>query len=409
MAVGGLIIAAAIVGGLVIARNLDVLMLHEETPVLAPTLTRAELRTPLDAVKHYQCNRCHQIDSLEPPSAPLNENCVTCHQAILDGRLSLSYDAKDIATWQSHLVHLVRTPSLDDVGQRVTRPWFISYLTAPYAVRPLGGATMPKLAVGPREAALLADFFHVQEVAEDAPPSVGDVARGEALYTSQGCAGCHSRGAPFAADHRYGAPAFREASSAQRRAPDLSFVQERMSQRQLRAWLSDPAKVLRDTEMPKPALSSSQVDDLVAFLWRPVAVAAPLPTRAPRLLEKAVRYRDVADKLTRHLCFHCHSDSARGGDLGPGNSGGLGYPGVSLDLATLDGVRRGIKRDGGFLGQPDRMPNGVPRLVASLMARKAEMRGTYDPALLGMPLGFPPLPDDEIDLIYTWLERGAPE
>jgi hypothetical protein len=27
--------------------------------------------------------------------------------------------------------------------------------------------------------------------------------------------------------------------------------------------------------------------------------------------------------------------------------------------------------------------------------------------VLGMPMGFPPIPDEEIDLINTWIEQGA--
>ncbi|WP_257451051.1 hypothetical protein [Archangium lipolyticum] len=72
-------------------------------------------------------------------------------------------------------------------------------------------------------------------------------------------------------------------------------------------------------------------------------------------------------------------------------------------------ILRGIKRDGQFRGLPDRLADGTPRLVASLLARHAEQSGLYDPAVMGMPLGFPPIPDEEIDLINTWIEQGAPE
>jgi hypothetical protein len=184
-----------------------------------------------------------------------------------------------------------------------------------------------------------------------------------------------------------------------------------MSLPQLRSWLGDPHRLLPDTEMPDFRFTPKQVEDLVTFLGEPLpeGAAAPSPAHRPRLLEREVHYPEIAQKLSRHLCFHCHSDMRRPGDQGPGNTGGFGYDGVSLDLATRAGILRGIKRDGQFRGLPDRLEDGTPRLVASLLARHAELDGHYDPALLGMPLGFPPIPDEEIDLINTWIEQGAPE
>lgn len=127
------------------------------------------------------------------------------------------------------------------------------------------------------------------------------------------------------------------------------------------------------------------------------------------VLDREVHYPEVAKKLSRHRCFHCHSDLNRPGDQGPGNTGGFGYSGVLLDLATREGIVRGLWRDGQFRGQPDRLEDGTPRMVASLLARQAELDGHADPAVLGMPLGFPPIPDEDIDLINTWIVRGVPE
>nr|WP_236673251.1 cytochrome c [Comamonas sp. JC664] len=263
--------------------------------------------------------------------------------------------------------------------------------------------------MGPRDAELIADFFGVTEEESEAPES-GDAAAGQALYEKNACASCHFRGDAPLASLRYGAPEFR-AVSARRRAPDLRHVRSRMSLAQLRRWLRDPQGVLPGTEMPTFAFTPKEVDDLAAFLRAPVpeAASAPRARYTPRLLEREVRYAEVARKLTSHLCFHCHSDSRRAGDQGPGNSGGLGYDGVSLDLATREGIVRGLRRDGKFRGLPDRLEDGTPRLVASLIARHAEWDGHAQPGVLGMPLGLPPLPDEDIDLLFTWIEQGAPE
>ncbi|WP_224364370.1 c-type cytochrome [Hyalangium versicolor] len=393
--------------GFVLVRDSDVLALRLRTRNLAPT--RQSLETPRDAVEHFQCNRCHVVPGIEPASARLSENCVTCHQAITAGRLDLWYETEDVARWKENLTHLMRTPDLGSLGKRVKRSWLTAWLQAPHVVRPLYGATMPKLKIGPREAGLIADFFAVSEE-DSGEPTRGDAAAGRALYEKSQCARCHYRGDSPLASLRYGAPEFRS-PSARRRAPDLRYVRSRMSLSQLRNWLTDPQRVLPDTEMPSFPFTAKEVEDLAAFLSEPLPemAAAPRPAYKPRLLEHEVHYPEVAQKLSRHLCFHCHSATNRPGDRGPGNSGGFGYEGVSLDLATRAGILRGIKRDGQFRGLPDRQEDGTPRLVASLLARHTELDGHYDAALMGMPLGFPPIPDEEIDLIYTWIEQGAPE
>ncbi|WP_257458402.1 c-type cytochrome [Archangium lipolyticum] len=404
---GAALLAVIAGGGFVLVRDADVLALRLPTRVLAPT--KHSLESPRDAVEHFQCNRCHVVPGIEPTSARMSENCVTCHQAITAGRLDLWYKAAYVQRWKEHLTHLVRTPDLGSLGQRVKRSWLTTWLQAPHVVRPLYGATMPKMKIGPREAELIADFFEVTE--EDSPELPrGDAAAGRALYEKSQCSSCHYRGDAPLESLRYGAPEFR-GPSARRRAPDLRFVRSRMSLAQLRSWLGEPHRILPDTEMPTFPFTSKDIEDLATFLSEPLpgVAAEPRPAYRPRRLEREVHYQEVAQKLSRHLCFHCHSDRNREGDQGPGNSGGFGYDGVSLDLATREGILRGIKRDGRFRGLPDRLENGTPRLVASLLARHAELSGNYDPAVMGMPLGLPPIPNEEIDLIYTWIEQGAPE
>lgn len=400
---GAALVLATVAVGTVLWRDADVLALRLPTRVLAPTART--LTRPRDVVEHYQCNRCHVVPGLEPTSAPLAENCVTCHQAIQGGRLDLWYQEAEVKKWKGHLTHLVRTPELATLSKRVKRSWLIAWLEAPHVVRPLYGATMPRLKVGPAEAALIADFFSVTEEEAGAAPG-GDAARGAAVYARRECGSCHFIGdAPVL---RYGAPEF-QAPSAKRRAPDLRYARERMSLTQLRSWLTDPHALLAGTEMPAFQLTPTEVEDLVTFLSAPPAPRAVVPPRKALKLEREVHYPEVAQKLSRHLCFHCHSDMNRPGDQGPGNSGGMGYAGVSLDLSTREGLLRGVKRDGKFRGLPDRLEDGTPRLVASLLARHAELGGGADPEVLGMPLGFPPIADEEIDLINTWIEQGARE
>ncbi|RKI01747.1 cytochrome c family protein [Corallococcus sp. AB038B] len=388
---GVALVVAAAGGGSVLIRDADVLALRLPTRVLAPTKTSPA--TPREAVEHFQCNRCHVVPGLEPMSARLSENCVTCHQAISAGRMDLWYKQAEVERWKRHITHLVRTPDLGSLSQRVKREWIVSWLQAPHVVRPLYGATMPRMKVGPKDAELLADYFAVTEQ-ESEEPARGDVEAGRALYAAHPCASCHYRGDFPLASLRYGAPEF-HSDSSRRRAPDLRHVRDRMSLAQLRNWLTDPHRILPDTEMPTFSFTPKQVEDLAAFLREPLpkVAAAPVPRYQPRRLEREVHYPEVAQKLSRHLCFHCHSDMRRPGDQGPGNTGGFGYDGASLDMATRAGIVRGIQRDGQFRGLPDRLEDGTPRLVAALLARQGELDGHFQPGVLGMPLGLPPIPE----------------
>ncbi|WP_338868496.1 c-type cytochrome [Myxococcus stipitatus] len=403
---GAALLAATAAGAFVLVRDADIVALRFPTKVLAPTKPSPE--SPREAVEHFQCNRCHVVPGIEPASAALGENCVTCHQAITAGRLDLWYKEAEVLKWKKNLTHLMRTPDLGSVGQRIKRSWLVSWLQAPHSVRPLYGATMPRMKLGPRDAELIADFLHVTEE-ETAEDSSGDAAAGRLLYEKYGCSTCHFRADAPAEAPAYGSEAFR-AASARRRAPDLKHVRARMSLAQLRQWLRDPRGVLPDTQMPVFAFTPKEVEDLVAFLREPLPETEPGPRAPykPRRLEREVHYPEVAKKLTRHLCYHCHSDSRRAGDQGPGNSGGFGYTGASLDLATHEGILRGVKREGQFRGLPDRLEDGTPRLIATLLARRAELEGHAHPDVLGMPLGLPPIPDEDIDLISTWIEQGAP-
>jgi hypothetical protein len=51
----------------------------------------------------------------------------------------------------------------------------------------------------------------------------------------------------------------------------------------------------------------------------------------------------------------------------------------------------------------------MPRIVAHLWARHAEVAGTPVEGVTGMPLGLPPLPPEDIQLIETWIARGRPQ
>jgi hypothetical protein len=43
------------------------------------------------------------------------------------------------------------------------------------------------------------------------------------------------------------------------------------------------------------------------------------------------------------------------------------------------------------------------------MARYGEEAGTPNPNVRGMPLGLPPLPLEDIQLVETWIAQGRPQ
>jgi mono/diheme cytochrome c family protein len=75
------------------------------------------------------------------------------------------------------------------------------------------------------------------------------VARGQRLFTEQGCHGCHTVG-------KMGTPI----------AADLAHVGARYTRPQLESWLRDPAAQRPTAHMPRIQLSGAEVKALAAYL-----------------------------------------------------------------------------------------------------------------------------------------------
>ena len=98
-----------------------------------------------------------------------------------------------------------------------------------------------------------------EDIEETAAPSAMSAAeRGQALFVSRGCIGCHRHAAVTGADPMFqgtdGAPNLTDYD------PDPEFV---------RAWLSDPKAIRPNTVMPNLGLSESEIDALIAFMSAP--------------------------------------------------------------------------------------------------------------------------------------------
>jgi cytochrome c oxidase subunit 2 len=74
-------------------------------------------------------------------------------------------------------------------------------------------------------------------------------ARGEQLFVSQGCYGCHQVG-------KFGTPI----------GPDLSHLGTKYPIPYFRQWLRDPERVRATAHMPKLELTAEEIESLAAYL-----------------------------------------------------------------------------------------------------------------------------------------------
>ena len=119
-------------------------------------------------------------------------------------------------------------------------------------------------------------------------------------------------------------------------------------------------------------------------------------------------FAEVEARVFRRSCWHCHSEpDFNDGDGGPGNTGGLGFTGRGLSLASAAAVRSGARGDDGTRHSVlSKAATGAPRLVEVLLARQREEVGEVS-ALRGMPLGLPAVSAEDVQLVESWIASGA--
>ena len=360
-----------------------------------------------------QCARCH--DSAPAYAAPAGDgaaaeagaggeddkHCVKCHVDVVGGRFK---DHKEWASWRDNVEPLTVTPSLKST-ERFSYGWLVSYLQAPTDLRPHMVANMPRLRLSEEQARDVATFLTKSAAPRDDVSLEGaDLARGRKLLESKQCGTCHAfSGVPALTDKP------NPSEPASRLAPDLRYARERLDAATVLAWLADPLKVKSDTKMPQTEMTEAERKDLAAYiLSAKLAPRDKVDVKMPALLDREVGYKEVAEKLFGVTCVHCHGDPDKArGDGGPGNSGGFGFPPRALNLTSYKRTMAGYKDDEGerhsvFMKTAD----GTPRIVESLLARYREENGDPTGEVRGMPLGFPPVPMEDIALLATWISQG---
>ncbi len=358
----------------------------------------------------FECNRCHGGHQKIPP-ASRNHSCVRCHVDIGAGR-AFSPAERD-ALKRNVQFSLKHVPSLLAVDQRLRRDWLEQFLLSPHKLRPMLSASMPRLNLTTDEAKALAAYLSPQAASPAPNAFKGDSKRGQALMDEHGCGFCHRFTAGPSIAAKAPQPPPKDIEAAMLLAPDLRWTRDRWRRDRLVAWLVDPAKLKHDTAMPGFELTPTDAQDIAALiLTAPLGPLpkAPLPSRLA-LLERRVTYEEVATRVLRQTCRHCHSapDTAAG-DGGPGNTGGFGFAGRGLNLDGYSAVASGMVDDSGQRRSvfTPLTPGGPPYIIEALMARHAEEAGQPVPGIRGMPLGLAPLPLEDIQLLETWIAQGRP-
>jgi mono/diheme cytochrome c family protein len=292
---------------------------------------------------HYECNRCHEIDGVEPPEPALD--CAGCHRKVMAGEIDTSPEQR--RRWQASVASLGEVPSLHGTN-RFRRGWIVSLLQHGHDIRPNLGPSMPRFAMNDGDAEAIAAVLSPD--AAEPEPELGDPQRGRAVVEAKGCAVCHRfSGVPML---QIGGRVDLEPqalSRGQRLAPDLRWTRERLRPRAVIAWLEEPSSVKADAAMPKIPMTPQEIADAAAYLLTaPVEDPPPraMPSRPP-LLDREVTWDEVEARVFGKICQHCHGSADFVGDGGPGYAGGFGFEGRKLDLSSYHGVLRGSFDDDG--------------------------------------------------------------
>ncbi|MEZ4439903.1 MAG: c-type cytochrome [Polyangiaceae bacterium] len=379
-----------------------------------PAEPRGDAAHGRELVARFECVRCHEGTDVEPPvdlagvSQLDAKHCFKCHQDVMTGALDHMPKA---AQYKRNVAALTAAPSLTAIGSRLRYDWIVGYLLNPEDLRPNLGPSMPRLPLTKQDARDVATYL--AGLTHGKAPSateLGDPQRGRATFEAKECQTCHRMsGAGLAPAGKGEGQELREAVML---APDLSHTRQRFQPEALVAWIRNPIAHKPDTKMPETPMTAEEAADIAAFLLRGRLETPPTapPVELPARLERPVSYDEVATRVFDKTCRHCHGDpDAALGDGGPGNTGGFGYPGRRLQLTSYERLLAGSVDDDGKRQSVFRQDDdGRPYLVRALLARHEEIAGRPDPKVVGMPLGLPPVPLEDIALLDSWIAQGRP-
>ena len=198
---------------------------------------------------YASCQDCHSQEVILPESPPFNRGrqivmesgCVGCHA--IEGFL----DVANVG------------PELNQLTSKVSTGWIYSWLKDPKAYNP--HTRMPDFKLDDDEAeAITAYLVHIAEEyrPERTYPGGGNPLRGEQLFESVGCMGCHVIGD----DDR-----IREGRGLHYDvAPELTRIGSKVTADWIYDWIRNPKHYRPDTRMPDMRLTNQEARDIVAYL-----------------------------------------------------------------------------------------------------------------------------------------------
>ncbi|MCB9674152.1 MAG: hypothetical protein H6737_03495 [Alphaproteobacteria bacterium] len=348
------------------------------------------------------CNLCHAVPGIDV--ATKDESCTGCHIWIRD--TSRDPAKRETAMqyfplwerYEKNVASYLEVPSLSAAMARLEPAWIESYLADPHDVRPGLPEGMPRFGLDAADRAAIAQAFatHTATVDKTPKPTKKNLDKGKAKLVTSGCTACHGFGAAV------------PASPGIAMAPDLAHVRARMSPDMTVAWIMDPRKIAPSSTMMSFGVS---LDDAVAirdylFLADPEWTDPPPPTADPQPTKDPVTWAQVEERVFGKICAHCHMDPslpANQGRRGPGNAGGFGFPETGIHLQSPEGIRPHAEKIGPALLRRRQ------EAQRDTVQRGQQPKSLTRPEKPGMPLGLPPLPDEDISLVLGWIEQGMPE
>lgn len=354
------------------------------------------------ALTEGNCNLCHAVPGV--PAASRDESCTACHLWIRSTAADPARRAKAMEffplweRYEHNVASYLAVPSLDAAMVRLEPAWVASWLADPHDIRPNLDEGMPAFALSKTAIeAIAAEFGRRQvPVPKTSKPSKKNIDAGRARFLTSGCAACHGFGADVLPAP--GIPG----------APDLAHTRARMAPDRVVAWIQDPRSIAPSATMPSFGIKAEDAVLIRDYLFladpgwiEPAAVSPP-----PEPTTTAVSWDQVEARVFGKICAHCHMDPSlpqNQGRRGPGNAGGFGYPETGIALQSPAQI----------CAVGDRV--GPALLQRREEARRDQVRPGEKPISLtrdpkpGMPLGLPPLPDEDIALVLGWIQQGCPE
>lgn len=262
----------------------------------------------------FGCTICHQGQGLattaedahghvsfwEKPMLSREEvqsSCNHCHNQIyLEGAPVISRGKELFISLGCHGCHKARGydnlykvgPSLRRIANKVDRSWLVRWIKEPNKYQP--NTQMPNFRLTEEEAISVAAFLIDQSEQNYHDPIKyykGDLNKGEKLFRTLGCLGCHKmkgQGNDF--------------------APDLSNTGNKVKPNWLINWFLDPKGYNPNTIMPEFRLSIQEANDLSTYILT-VGTKKNVPIFEKEILSKK-RIKKGKQIIRKKGCTACH-------------------------------------------------------------------------------------------------------